>query len=315
MKYISIAKKVFEDESRALKEVSKRINSDFEKALGVIYNQKKKIIILGVGKSGRIANKFQSSLLSIGIPSVFLHPTEAIHGDLGIVCKGDLVIIFSYSGNTNEIISLMTFLNKRNKIITITGNINSPIAKKSDIVLDVNVQNEVCPLNLAPTTSTTAMLVMSDALLVSLMKMKKTSIQNFIHLHPAGSIGNIITNKVSSTMIKSALPIVYPQTSFSDVIYKISKYGLGLVVVTKHGNEDDIVGIITDGDIRRMISKFKAKIFRKVASNIMTKKPKTIDENKTLYQAEKIMKKYNINSLLVLSRRRLVGILPFKRVK
>ena len=248
---IQIAQEVFQEEIQELGAIASRISESFVDAVNAIYNTKGKLVVVGVGKSAHIANKIVATLNSTGTPSQFLHATEAIHGDLGLVRPEDVVICISKSGNTPEITYLAPILKQYAAVlIGLTSNLKSELAKNSDIVLDVNVTKEACPVNLAPTTSTTAQLVMGDALAVALMKMRAFTQNDFAKYHPGGALGKRLLWTVENIVDPERKPFVHPDSSISEVINSLTSGRHGITVMI---DENKIIGVITDGDLRRML--------------------------------------------------------------
>ncbi|WP_313360829.1 KpsF/GutQ family sugar-phosphate isomerase, partial [Empedobacter sp.] len=248
---IQIAQGVFREEIQALEAIASRISESFVDAVNAIYNTKGKLVVVGVGKSAHIANKIVATLNSTGTPSQFLHATEAIHGDLGLVRPEDVVICISKSGNTPEITYLAPILKQyASVLIGLTSNLKSELAKNSDIVLDVNIDKEACPVNLAPTTSTTAQLVMGDALAVALMKLRAFTQNDFAKYHPGGALGKRLLWTVENIVDPERKPSVHPDSSITEVINSLTSGRHGITVVI---DNDKIVGVITDGDLRRML--------------------------------------------------------------
>ncbi|MFW2348712.1 MAG: KpsF/GutQ family sugar-phosphate isomerase, partial [Wenyingzhuangia sp.] len=249
---LTIAKKTIDLESKAIAHLSKLIDSNFEKAVTCILNTKGRVIITGIGKSATIATKIVATLNSTGTPAIFMHAADAIHGDLGVIQKDDVVICISKSGNTPEIKVLIPFIKKNNNpIIAITGNIESFLGLQADYTLNTYVEKEACPNNLAPTTSTTAQLVMGDALSVTLLELKKFSNHDFAKYHPGGALGKRLYLRVSDLVEKNNAPKVYTNTNIKDTLLEISDKRLGATVVL---DQKELVGFITDGDIRRMLN-------------------------------------------------------------
>jgi len=307
MQIIDIAKKVISLQSKEILNILDNLTDDFEKAVESILKIDGKVIICGMGKSGLIGKKIAATLASTGTPSFFLHPAEAYHGDLGMIGKNDIVLLISYSGETDEILKLIPFLKEqKNKIIGISGNPNSTLAQNSNFHLNIHIDKEACPLQLAPTTSTTATLVMGDALAVALMKLRNFKDKDFARFHPGGSLGKRLLTNVESVMKKENLPICKEDTNIKEIIYTISKGKCGLVAVLE---DNKIKGIITDGDTRRAMEKYEKNFFELIAKDIMTYNPKTILKTKKLIEANEMMNRYKINSLLVVDENNnLVGI-------
>ena len=301
-----IAKEVFKIESQSILELSKNLTNDFELSVNDILNSKGKLIISGMGKSGIIGKKIAATMASTGTPSFFLHPGEAYHGDLGMIEEEDIVLLISNSGETDEVLKLIPFLKAHgNKIIAMSGNINSTLAKHSTYHLNVSVKQEACPLQLAPTSSTTATLVMGDALAVALMKQRDFQATDFAQFHPGGSLGRRLLTRVEDVMKKDNLPIVSMESSIQIIISIISKARLGLVVVMDNKN---IQGIITDGDIRRAMEESQDIFFTLTALELMSKNPKTINGKEKLITAQALMTEAKVNSLLVVEENYLIGV-------
>ncbi|MCX7988195.1 MAG: KpsF/GutQ family sugar-phosphate isomerase [Thermodesulfovibrio sp.] len=296
---VEIAKKVLSIEAESVEQLKDRINEHFIKAVEIIHNSKGKVVVTGIGKSGLIGRKIAATLASTGTPSFFMHPAEASHGDLGMVTEEDVVIAISNSGETEELIRLIPFLKYFNvKIIAITGNVNSTLAKQADAVLDVSVKEEACPFGFIPTASTTSTLAMGDALAVALIMRNGFKKEDFAFFHPGGSLGRKMLTKVKDLMhVGDALPIAYPDTVMLEAILEISSKRLGVVVIVD--DKRKILGIITDGDVRRGVHKWGKELFELKASQIMTPNPKTIDSEELAAVALSRMQKYSITSLVV----------------
>ena len=293
---IDTAKNTIELESNAIKNLIDLIDYNFKNAVEYIYNSKGRVIVTGIGKSANIATKIVATLNSTGTPAVFMHAADAIHGDLGNVLQDDVVICISKSGNTPEIKVLVPLIkNYGNKIIAITGNIDSFLGTNADFTLNTFVEKEACPNNLAPTTSTTAQLVMGDALAVCLLELRGFTSSDFAKYHPGGALGKRLYLRVSDLILKNELPKVAKNDTITKVIIEISEKRLGVTAVVEN---DKIIGIITDGDIRRMLSK-TTKIDSFVADDIMGKNPKTIDKEAMAVEALDLMENNNITQLLV----------------
>lgn len=303
-----IAKNVFKIESQEILNLSMNLTDDFTNAVESILKSSGKLIISGMGKSGIIGKKIAATLASTGTPSFFLHPGEAYHGDLGMIEKQDVVLLISNSGETDEVLKLIPFLKSQQNItISMSGNPTSTLAKNTNFHLNVSVQTEACPLQLAPTSSTTATLVMGDALAVALMNLKSFQEKDFAQFHPGGSLGRKLLTKVKDVMIMDNLPICNLSTSLIDVIHIISKGGSGVAIIS----ENNIVkGIITDGDLRRMMEKYENNFFNLRIENIMTKNPKVINEDEQLINAQNIMTENRLNILIVIDlNKECIGIL------
>lgn len=297
MNVLKMAKNVFEIEAAAISNLSDNITNDFEKAVKAILQSKGKLIVSGMGKSGLIGKKIAATLASTGTPSFFLHPGEAYHGDLGMIEKQDVVLLISNSGETDEILKIIPFLkSQENVTIAMTGNPNSTLAKNTTYHLNVFVEKEACPLQLAPTSSTTATLVMGDALAVALMKVRGFQENDFAQLHPGGSLGRKLLTTVESVMKKDKLPTCHETTSLKDVVHSITDGKCGLVVIIEN---NIIKGIVTDGDIRRAMERNEQNFFALTAKDIMNTQPKMINRHEKLIRASEYMTALKINALLV----------------
>jgi arabinose-5-phosphate isomerase len=294
---IAIAQKAILTEGEAVNQLNNQLNNNFSALVIEIINLKGRVIITGVGKSAIIAQKLVATFNSTGTPAIFMHAADAIHGDLGIIQKDDLILCLSKSGNTPEIKVLIPFLRQgQNKIACIVGDTESYLALQSDFVLNATVAKEACPLNLAPTTSTTAQLVLGDALAICLLECKSFTSNDFAKYHPGGALGKKLYLKVSDLSTQNQKPEININASIKEAILEITKKRLGIVVVT----ENNIVkGIITDGDLRRMMEKYDSFEHLK-AIDIMSKNPKTINFNEMAVTALSLMKNNNITQLLVL---------------
>jgi len=302
-----IAKEVFEIESQEIKKLSDLLTEDFSKAIDAILNMQGKLIISGMGKSGIIGKKIAATLASTGTPSFFLHPGEAYHGDLGMIEKDDIVLLISNSGETDEVLKLIPFLKSQaNIIIAMSGKPNSTLAKNSDYHLNISIDKEACPLQLAPMSSTTATLVMGDAIAAALMKVRDFKDENFAKFHPGGSLGRRLLTQVKDVMKKDSLPTCDRDAKVKEIIHTITDGKCGLVVVL---DDDKIVGIITDGDIRRVMELQEEKFFTLEAKSIMTTSAKLIYEDARLIEASDIMSENKINSLIVINKKEeLLGV-------
>jgi arabinose-5-phosphate isomerase len=314
MNILNIAKEVFEIESQEIINLSNFLSDDFENAINEVLASSGKVVVCGMGKSGIIGKKISATLSSTGTPSFFLHPAEAYHGDLGVVEKEDVILLISNSGETDEVLKLIPFFQKNgNKTISMSGNQESTLAKNTNYHLNIGVEKEACPLQLAPTSSTTATLVMGDALAVALMKMRNFKDVDFAKFHPGGSLGKRLLSKVSDVMKKENLPICEKSTSSKEIIHQISFGKVGSVVVLEN---EKVIGIITDGDIRRAMETKEETFFSLTAENLMSKNPKTIYQNQNLEEASEIMNRHKINSLLVLDEKEnFVGIVQLYDLK
>jgi len=302
---IENAKQTILIESKAIANLVNFINHEFENAVNFIHNSNGRVIVTGIGKSANIATKIVATLNSTGTPAIFMHAADAIHGDLGIIQKNDVVICISKSGNTPEIKILLPLIkNYGNKIVAITGNTQSFLGLHADFVLSSYVEKEACSHNLAPTTSTTAQLVIGDALAICLLELNNFSSTDFAKYHPGGALGKKLYLRVKNLIEKNEVPKVSPKTPIKDVIIEISKKRLGSTAVIENNK---IVGIITDGDLRRML-KNNLDINRLTAKNIMSKNPKTIPINAMAIEALNAMESNNITQILVEDRSKYVGV-------
>lgn len=300
-----MAKKTIDLESSAISNLANLLNDDFANAVQLIYKSKGRVIITGIGKSAIIANKIVATLNSTGTPAVFMHAADAIHGDLGLILQDDVVICISKSGNTPEIKVLVPLIkNAKNKMIAITGNITSFLGQQADYILNAYVEQEACPNNLAPTTSTTAQLVMGDALAVCLLELRGFSSTDFAKYHPGGALGKRLYMRVSDLSSMNQKPQVGSNTNVKQVIVEISEKMLGVTAVVE---DDKIIGIITDGDLRRMLTNNDAFIHL-TAKDIMSSNPKRIDENAMAVDAIEVMESNGISQLLVENKGKYAGV-------
>lgn len=292
-------------EAKALEAMTKRITDDFAEVVNTILNLKGRVIVSGIGKSAIIAQKIVATLNSTGTPAIFMHAADAIHGDLGIIQEDDLIIVISKSGNTPEIKVLIPFLKQtKNKLVAIVGNLNSFLAQQADFILDTTVEREACPNNLAPTTSTTAQLAMGDALAVCLQTLRHFTDRDFAKYHPGGALGKQLYLKVKDVLSINGKPEVPSNASIRDVIISITKFRLGATVVT---DNNQIVGIITDGDIRRMLENHQDTSILST-KDIMSQNPKNIEQDELAINAFHKMKENSISQLIVLDQGEYVGI-------
>jgi arabinose-5-phosphate isomerase len=302
----SIAKDVILYESDAIKNLIHHIQDDFEQVVHKILTCKGRVVISGIGKSAIIAQKIVATLNSTGTPALFMHAADAIHGDLGMVQADDVVICISKSGNTPEIKVLVPLIKRRGSVlIGMVGNKDSYLAQSSDFILDVTVEKEACPNNLAPTTSTTATLVMGDALAVALLECRNFTSEDFAQYHPGGALGKQLYLKVHDVYINNEKPIVIPTSSVKEVILEISSKRLGATAVIEN---NQLIGIITDGDIRRMMNKYD-EIKGLIAQDIMTVNPKTIEADEYAVNALRIMQEKNITQLVVTENQTFKGFI------
>lgn len=302
---LQIAKEVFAIEARTISDLGTKLNADFEKSIELILRTKGRLVVSGMGKSGHIGAKIAATLASTGTPSFFMHPAEALHGDLGMLTNDDTLLAISNSGESEEILKIIPAIKKRGiKLIAMSGNLNSTLAKQADFVLDISVQKEACPLQLAPMSSTTATLAMGDAIAACLMKERNFKPENFALFHPGGSLGKKLLTKVSDVMV-SALPKVAEDTGFKELIDVMTSGKLGLCLVM---NGEKLVGVITDGDLRRVLKASDKPSFDFIASQIMSKNPKVIGADAMATQAEELMIKHKIKELPVARAGKIVGI-------
>ena len=306
-KIIEIALETLDIESDAIKNLKPFINKDFVDCVNLILKSKGRVVWTGVGKSAIIAQKIVATLNSTGTPAIFMHAADAIHGDLGIIQKDDIVICISKSGNTPEIKALLPMLKRwNNTIIAMVGNVDSYLAKNANYILNTSVEKEACPNNLAPTSSSTAQLAMGDALAVCLLKTKGFTSEDFAKYHPGGALGKRLYLKTGDLCTNNPKPAVAPDDSLKAVIVEISSKRLGATAVIEH---DTLVGIITDGDLRRMLEKNSSTIDTLKACDIMSKNPKTVDANLLAADAMELMQANNISQLIVMDNKKYVGII------
>ncbi|TDP59241.1 KpsF/GutQ family sugar-phosphate isomerase [Flavobacterium dankookense] len=303
---IASAKKSILSQSESISKLVNYIDTDFVKAVETIFNSKGRLVVTGIGKSAIIAQKIVATLNSTGTPSLFLHASEAIHGDLGMVQPDDVVICISKSGNSPEIKALVPLLKRfGNKLIAITGNVTSFLGKEADYTLNTHVEKEACPNNLAPTNSTTAQLVIGDAIAVCLMEMKNFTAEDFAKYHPGGALGKKLLLRVGEMLDTTHKPIVSSDSSVKTVIVEISEKRLGVTAVVEN---EKVIGIITDGDIRRMLNKTET-ISGLTAKDIMTINPKTIKTTDLVSDALNILEDFSITQLVVVDGSEYKGVL------
>ena len=310
MEIREIAAKCLRDEANALLEMIPALDESFDKAIELIFESKGHLVVSGVGKSGHIGAKIAATLASTGTPSFYVNPLDALHGDLGMIKEGDVALLISNSGNSDEILRIVASLEERHTpIVSMTGNPDSLLAKHSDYHINVAVEKEACPLNLAPTSSTTAALAMGDAMACALMGLRKFKANDFAKFHPAGSLGKKLVTRVKDVMYTENLPIIPPDMKLVDAIISISNGKLGLGVVVK---DEELLGIITDGDIRRAVEGSKDNFFKVTVEECMTRNPKTINPEAKLMQIQAMFHKNKIHSLLVVDKERhLLGIVDY----
>lgn len=301
------AKQCLEDEAQALLELIPQLDENFDKAVNMIYNCKGKIIVTGVGKSGHIGAKIAATLSSTGTPAFFINPLDVFHGDLGVMTSDDIVLALSNSGQTDELLRFIPMVLHMNiPIISITGNENSLLAKYSNAHIKVWVKKEACPLNLAPTSSTTAALAMGDALAVALMEVRHFEPRDFAQFHPGGELGKRLLTTAEDVMISHDLPVIDKDMNLGDAIILVSKGKLGLGVSTEN---DKVIGLITDGDIRRAMEKWREKFFDKKVKDIMTTTPKSVLPSTKITEIQRIMHQYKVHTVLVVNEEnKLLGV-------
>jgi len=295
-------KRVLKIEAQAITDLIDRIDGRFVEAVELFYNSKGRIVVVGMGKSGLIGKKIAATLASTGTPAFFLHPAEGIHGDLGMVSKEDTALLISHSGETEEILRILPSLKRLNlKIVTLTGNLKSTLAKMSDVVLDLSIREEACPLGLAPTASTTAALAMGDALAVALLQKRGFRKEDFASFHPGGSLGRQLLLKVEDAMhTGNNIPKVAEETPMREVVLEMTAKKLGMTTVLNSAGK--LAGVITDGDLRRLIKKIDHEgrdIFSLPASEVMNRNPKTISREALTAQAVHMMESHAITTLVV----------------
>lgn len=310
MNILSLAKKTLSIEISELESLKDRLDKNFEKAVEIINIAKGKLIIVGIGKSAHVANKIVATLNSTGTPSQFLHAAEAIHGDLGVIQKQDVVLCISYSGNSPEIVNLLPFLKDYSAaLIGMTGNPNSKLAEASDLILDTHVDKEACPNKLAPTSSTTVQMALGDALAVCLMELKDFKDTDFAKFHPGGSLGKNLTAKVDQ-FVSQHKPEVSKNANIREIIISISASKHGITTVVEN---DKILGVITDGDLRRMLLN-QDDVSKVIAKDIMSKNPKSIDKSELAKEAMLILKDNNIGQLIVTDNKKYYGIIDLHKL-
>lgn len=293
-----LASEVFDIEAKAILKLKDSLGIDFDKAIDILYNTKGKVIITGMGKSGLIGKKIAATLTSTGTPSYFLHPAESTHGDSGIITRDDVVIAISNSGETQELLNLLPLIKRFGvQIISMTGNMESTLAKAGNVVLNIAVEKEACPLGKAPTASTTATLAMGDALAVCLLKKRGFTEEDFLIYHPGGALGKGIKFHVEDLMLKENLPIADENMLFTDLIKLISEHKLGMAIIVDDAGR--LSGILTDGDIRRVVVKYSSDITHLKAKEVMTINPKTVAQQDFAASALHLMEKYSITALAV----------------
>lgn len=301
----TIATRVLLNEAKAVENLTNYIGGDFEACVKEIYNSKGRVVVTGVGKSAIVANKMVATLNSTGTPSLFMHAADAIHGDLGMVQAEDIVICLSKSGNTPEIKVLVPLLKRRgSRLVALVSNTNSYLAQQADFVLNATIGDEACPNNLAPTTSTTAHMALGDALAVCLLELRNFTSEDFARYHPGGALGKQLYLKVEDLIKGNEVPKVFLTTSIKDVILEISSKRLGATAVVD--DQDHLLGIITDGDLRRMLQK-ESDLSKITAADVMSVNPKSIDQNELAVNALTKMQENSISQLVAMEGQRVAG--------
>ncbi len=305
---LETARRVLRIEAEAIEGLLERLDERFNRAVELLFGCQGRVVITGMGKSGLIGRKIAATLASVGTPALFLHPAEALHGDLGMLVEGDALVAISYGGDTEEILELLDSAKRLGiPLVTLTGNPNSALARASDVVLDIGVKEEACSLNLAPTASTTATLAMGDALAIALLERRGFREEDFARLHPGGRIGKRLQRVESLMHTGENLPRVSPATPIPDVIYEISRKGLGMAAVVEDSNR--LAGIITDGDLRRLMERRKQQTLELTAADCMTRNPVTIQRTELAASALRLMEQRKITSVLVVdAANRLEGV-------
>ncbi len=312
LRILDLAKQVLQIEIAGIGEVLSRLDDTFDAAIDLLLHCEGKVIITGLGKSGHIGNKIAATFASTGAPAVFVHSAELHHGDFGVIDDRDLVIVISASGETNEIKLALEPLKRAGlKMIALTGNLDSTLAKYADVILNVNVSQEACPFNIAPTASTTATLAIGDALAIVLMQCKGFTVKDFARSHPGGSIGKQLLTIDTIMRSGEAVPKVQSDADYQQILEEIEKKKLGFTAVCDSQNK--LIGVITDGDLRRALIKWNKDIFEQNAKSIMTANPKTIEANSLAVEALHIMEQYTIADLLIIDKNYSpVGVIDLK---
>jgi arabinose-5-phosphate isomerase len=305
---LETARRVLKIEAQAIQDVFARLDASFEKAVDVLLACKGRVVVSGMGKSGLIGRKISATLSSTGTPSFFLHPAEALHGDLGMLARGDVMLAVSYGGETQEIIQLLEALKRLEMpLVTLTGCMRSTLAQASDVVLDVSVREEACSLNLAPTASTTVAMAVGDALAISLLERRDFRHDDFAALHPAGRLGKKLLRVEHLMHSGPALPRVTPNAAMPDIFHEMSAKGLGMTTVLEADGR--LAGILTDGDLRRLMEKHRGAVLEMRAADGMTKTPQTIGPHVLASEALNLMEKKKITSVVVVDEaRRVLGV-------
>jgi arabinose-5-phosphate isomerase len=312
--YISHAQQVVQTEVEALLRLQSNLNQGLDDALTLIINCRGRVVVSGMGKSGLVGKKISATLSSTGTPSFFLHPAEALHGDLGMMKSGDLLLSISNSGSSDEILRLIPFIKSNGiKHICMTGKLDSILAKNADVTLDISIDKEACPLQLAPMASTTASLVMGDVLAACLMEMRGFKPENFAQFHPAGALGRKLLSTVADEMRTDNLPIANADLGIKQLIYLISKGHLGLAIICDQNQK--VQGLVTDGDIRRALEKYDENQFFKLkAQDIMTLNPILVPSDAKISEVEELLKQKKIKALLVADNQIIKGVFEYNGV-
>lgn len=302
------AVRCLKDEAEAILSLIPQLDENFDKAVDMIYSCKGKVIVTGVGKSGNIGSKIAATLSSTGTPAFFINPLDVFHGDLGVMTPDDVVLALSNSGNTDELLRFLPMiLHMKVPVIAMSGNSESLLAKYSDVHIKVKVEKEACPLNLAPTSSTTAALAMGDALAVALMQVRNFKPRDFAQFHPGGELGRRLLTTAEDVMRADELPILPEEMHLGEAIILVSKGKLGLGISLNSAKE--VEGIITDGDIRRAMEKWQAEFFNHTVADIMTRTPKMVSPDTKISEVQKVMNKYKVHSVLVVDENKhLLGV-------
>ena len=305
---LETARRVLKIEAQAIQDVLARLDHSFERAVEILFACKGRVVVSGMGKSGLIGRKISATLSSTGTPSFFLHPAEALHGDLGMLARGDAMVAVSYGGETQEIIQLLEVLKRLEMpLVTLTGCAHSTLAQASDVVLDVSVKEEACSLNLAPTASTMVAMAVGDALAISLLERRDFRQDDFAALHPAGRLGKKLLRVEHLMHSGAAMPRVAPSTAMPDVFHEMSAKGLGMTTVLE--SDGRLAGILTDGDLRRLMEKHRGAVLEMRAADGMTKTPQTIGPHVLASEALNLMEKKKITSVVVVDEaRRVLGV-------
>jgi arabinose-5-phosphate isomerase len=297
---LQLARETLDIEAEALMGIKSRLDARFSQAVQMMLNVKGRVVVTGMGKSGHIGSKIAATLASTGTPAMFVHPGEASHGDLGMIKTIDVVLAISNSGESDELVSILPVLKRQGvPLIAMTGGLNSALAQHADVVLDSSVSKEACPLNLAPTASTTAQLALGDALAVALLDARGFKAEDFARSHPGGSLGRRLLTHVSDVMRKDdQVPSVLPNASFSELMQEMSRKGLGASAIVNE--QQEVLGIFTDGDLRRLIEK-GLDLRSLVAQDVMHAKPRTVNQNALAVEAAELMEQFKVTSVLVIN--------------